>query len=164
MIITSSRRLVIRQFASGDADAMSAVLGDPDVMRFSDNGVLSPGEFREWTERQLASYRLKQGPGRWAIATKARGTVIGYAGLTFDTERCEPDELELGFRLAKAYWRRGYASEAAAAVVDYGFVTLQPRRIIAFVDPANTASVRVIERLGLRFESLVNFPGYGHPD
>ena len=164
MIITRSARLIVRRFTVDDAGAMSAVLGDPEVMRFSDNGVLSPPEIRTWVQRQIASCDNAAGPGRWAIVTKAGDTAFGYIGLTIEPERCGPGEAELGFRLARNCWGRGYATEAAGAVIDFGFRTFRPRRIIAIADPANAASVRVIEKLGMNFDSLVSFPGYDHPD
>jgi [ribosomal protein S5]-alanine N-acetyltransferase len=164
MIIARTARLTIRRFTAHDAGAMSAVLGDAEVMRYSDTGALQPPDIHIWIERQIARYPDGDGPGRWAIAENATGTVIGYAGLTREPERCETGEAELGFRLARCCWGRGYATEAAAAVLDYGFRTFRPRRIAAIVDPANAASVRVIEKLEMRFDSLVSFPGYDHPD
>jgi RimJ/RimL family protein N-acetyltransferase len=73
-------------------------------------------------------------------------------------------EVEIGYRLARSAWRQGYATEAARAVRDYAFFTLGIRRLIALIDPENLASVRVAEKIGMRYEKEVMLEGYEHPD
>ncbi|MFP3942959.1 MAG: GNAT family N-acetyltransferase [Alphaproteobacteria bacterium] len=163
-IIARSARLTLRRFGNHDAEAMMDVLGDPDVMRFSDLGVLSRREIMEWTRCHAAGSRNQAKLGRWAVVETDSAAVTGYIGLTREPGRSGPDEAELGFRLARRYWGQGYASEAAGAALSYGFDSVRLQCIFAVVDPANAASVRVLEKLGMRFDSLVSFPGYTHPD
>ena len=71
---------------------------------------------------------------------------------------------ELGFRFARQQWGKGYATEAARAIVRYAFESTEIQRVIAVVDPHNLASVRVLEKLGMSFHELVMFDGYDYPD
>jgi RimJ/RimL family protein N-acetyltransferase len=73
-------------------------------------------------------------------------------------------EIELGYRLARLAWGRGYATEAAHAVRDLAFTTLGLKRLIAMIDPANGASIRVAEKIGMQYEKDIVFGGYNHPD
>jgi RimJ/RimL family protein N-acetyltransferase len=77
---------------------------------------------------------------------------------------CGQPETEIGYRLARPYWGRGYATESARAVRDYALNTLRLPRLIAMIDPQNVASIRVVEKLGMHYEKDVMFEGYTHPD
>ena len=100
----------------------------------------------------------------WAIVLKRDGAVAGYCGLSRFPDRCAAHETEIGFRLRRADWGRGFATEAAMAVRDHAFNQLRLSKLIATIDPANVASVRVAEKVGLRYERDVIFKGYDHPD
>ena len=73
-------------------------------------------------------------------------------------------EVEIGYRLRRSAWGQGYATEAAQEVRDYAFHTLGMKRLIAIIDPANVASIRVAEKIGMNYEQDVMFEGYTHPD
>jgi len=73
-------------------------------------------------------------------------------------------EIEIGYRLAKSAWGQGYATEAARSVRDFAFLTLGMKRLIAMIDPSNVASIRVAEKIGMRYERDVMFDSYTHPD
>jgi RimJ/RimL family protein N-acetyltransferase len=90
--------------------------------------------------------------------------VIGYCGLFAFPDINGRPEIEIGYRLERAAWGNGYATEAACAVRDYAFAILQIPRLIALIDPANVASIRVAEKIGMRYEQEVLLPGYTHPD
>ncbi len=139
------------------------VFRDPEVMRFGD-GVQSPDWVRQWLQRRLEDYHQGRGLGVWAVVEKSSGETIGYCGLFFFPDVCGQPEIEIGYRLARSHWGRGYATEAARAVRDYAFQTLNVQRLIALIDPENTASIRVAEKLGMVYEKDVMFPGYTHPD
>lgn len=164
MPLAASDRLLLRRFVADDARAMTAVFCDPEVMRFSDAGVRTAAFVDRWIAEQVAGYCGGGGLGRWAIVEIATRAVIGYIGLTRAPGRCGPDEAELGFRLARAYWGRGYATEAAVLARDHATAELRLQRIVAIVDPGNTESVRVVEKLGMRFERAIMLDGYTHPD
>jgi RimJ/RimL family protein N-acetyltransferase len=163
MLIAKTDRLILRHFTLADADAMAKIFGDAEVMRYGP-GVQTPqwvdDWLRSWIERRYAEW----GFGFWAVVEPSSGAVIGYCGLTQFSNRCAAGEAELGYRLARAHWGQGYATEAARAVRDHAFATLALPRLIAMIDPRNTASLRVAEKLGMRYERDVMFEGYTHPD
>ena len=143
---------------------MAVVLGDAEVMRFSDAGPLNEAEVAHWLREQVEAYSLSQTFGRWAICEKLAGQVIGYIGLTQDEGRTAEREAELGFRLVRRSWGRGYATEAAQAVVVDAFGADKVDRLIGIVDPHNGASVRVLQKLGMSYARPISFEGYDYPD
>ncbi len=160
-MIARTKRLLLRPFAESDVEAMCRVLCDPEVMKFS-MGVMAAGDVAAWIEGCVEDY-ARWGFGLRAVVLKTEGRVVGYCGLT-ELHIDGQTEIEVGYRLARGVWSRGYATEAATAVRDYGFGVLSLSRLVALVDPDNTASVRVAEKLGMRQEKDVMMPGYDHPD
>ena len=187
MLTLSTPRLTIRPFVEGDAPAMAAVLGDTEVMRFSESGPLDEAEVSNWIDEQVKAYSLARYFGRWAICENAGSQAIGYVGLTQDEGRTAEREAEsaqaigyvkltqeegltgareaeLGFRLARRSWGKGYATEVARAVVDDAFGAGRVERLIGIVDPHNVASVRVLQKLGMSYVRPISFEGYDYPD
>ena len=162
-VIVETDRLVIRLFSLSDAGAMHSIFGDPEVMRFGD-GVQTVEWVQEWLRSCLENYRQKSRIGPWAVIEKNSESVIGYCGLFYFPDVCGQPETELGYRLARRHWGRGYATEAARAVLNYAFNTLHLPRLIAIIDPQNVRSIRVVEKLGMHYEKDVMFKGYTHPD
>ena len=162
-IITETPRLLLRHFDVADADALQHVFGDPAVMHFGP-GVQTPQWVDEWLRTWIDRRYAAWGFGMLAVVEKSSDAVIGYCGLTQFNNRCAPDDVELGYRLARAQWGRGYATEAATAARDHAFAALALPRIIAMIDPRNTASLRVAEKLGMRYEHDILLEGYTHPD
>jgi hypothetical protein len=121
--------------------------------------VLDADGVRAWTEaRQVHADRV------WMIRPRTGKQRLGYCGL-FDLDAVnDRPEVEIGYRLLPVGWGHGYATEAARAVRDHALRDLGPRRLIALIDPANTRSIRVAERLGMTLEAEVMLPGYTHPD
>jgi RimJ/RimL family protein N-acetyltransferase len=144
-----TERLTIRAFdPDGDAEAMLAVYGDdPEVMRFIPG--LATVRARLETYRRASSRR---GFSSWAVAERENGRVFGDVGFgIFEPTR----DIELGYTLARAYWGRGYATEAAEACLALGLALLGAPRIIALADEENVASQRVAERIGMtRLETI----------
>ena len=158
----TTERLFLRQFHILDAEAMFRVFCDPEVMRFGD-GVQSKEWVNAWLRTCLERYFI-WGFGPYAVVEKRAQEVIGYCGLFYFADIDGQPEVEIGYRLARSAWGKGYATEAATAVRDHAFTTLGIKRLIALVDPANTASIRVAEKLGMRYEKEVMLEGYTHPD
>ena len=159
MIIAETQRLVLRQFHIADALAMERVLCDAEVMQYS-AGIKAPAEVPKWLAGCLEDYHRKWGFGLWAVVDKSQREVIGYCGLSYFPDVGGQAEVEVGYRVARAYWGKGLATEAALAVRDYAFTTLCLRRLVAMIDPRNVASIRVAEKLGMRFEKQVLFQGF----
>lgn len=163
MVIVETERLILRHVQLSDAQAMYRVFGDAEVMRYGD-GVQTEAWVRDWLRKCLEHDYPTWGFGPWAVVEKASRDVIGYCGLFHFPDVGGQPEVEIGYRLARAFWGRGYATEAVLTVRDYGFNTLGLPRLIAMIDPQNAASIRVAEKAGMRYEKDVMFAGYTHPD
>lgn len=161
MVVTETPRLSLRQFELEDSAPLLSVFGDEAVMRYGD-GVQTPAWVRAWLLEVQKSYRT-HGYGNWAVVDK-KADLLGYCGLSYVDELAGHSEVALGYRLARRYWGQGYASEAVAATINYGFDTLGLKRLVATIDPYNAASIRVAEKAGMVYEQDVMFGGYTHPD
>jgi ribosomal-protein-alanine N-acetyltransferase len=142
-----SERLLLRPFTADDAEALHSIWGDPAAARFG--GDWPRPETVADTLRYLERIRAGQaerGYALWAVVERETGRLIGDCGL-FLADEVGPD-VELAYGLAPDVWGRGYATEAAAACVRAGFEQLGLERIVADVDPSNTASIRVLEKAG----------------
>ncbi len=138
--------LDLRPFAEDDAQAMHRIYSDPIVMRYVATG---PAASIGATERLLYDYEIHQrthGFSFWGVVERASGALIGDAGLY----RTPGGEIELGYTLGQPWWGRGYATEAARAWLEAAFGPLGFPAVIALAEPANTASLRVLEKVGMR--------------
>ncbi len=162
MTILETDRLVLRQFELSDNLSMLRVFGDARVMQYGD-GVQTQEWVSEWIHSCLKSYQ-KRGFGPWAVVKNVTRNVVGYCGLIYYSDVNGNSEIEIGYRLARVFWGQGYATEAALAVRDYGFSALGFRRLVSIIDPENTVSIRVAEKLDMKYEGDVIFDGYTHPD
>jgi hypothetical protein len=163
MVIAETEQLILRHFHIADNDAMDCVFGDAEVMYYG-RGVQTREWVRAWLRGCLEDYHQKWGFGLWAVVEKSSRDVIGFCGLTHFPDVGGQPETEIGYRLARAHWGRGYATDAARAVRDYSFGTLNLRRLISIIHPHNVASIRVAEKTGLTYEKDVMLEGYTRPD
>lgn len=161
--IATTNRLTLRHFHILDAEPMYQIFGNPDVMRFGD-GIQTKEWVQGWLRTCLERYYQIWGFGPYAVVEKQNSNVIGYCGLFLFPDIHGKPEVEIGYRLARSTWGQGYATEAARAVREYAFHTLGLKRLIAIIDPANLASLRVAEKIGMHYEKEVMFEGYTHPD
>lgn len=154
-----TERLLLREFRESDWRAVYEMMTDERVTRYIPVDAPSEEEMREWV-RFLAHEARQARPPRHDFAVVARpldadleGVLIGSCWITI-----QPAELrqgDLGYVLGHSYWGRGYATEAARAVLRYGFQELDLHRIYATCRPANVASWRVMEKLGMRREGCL---------
>jgi ribosomal-protein-alanine N-acetyltransferase len=152
-----TEHLLLRQFTAADLELYSeCIFADPDVTRFLPKRDISPRERAERVLKYFGEHWQKHGFGDWAVTDKADGQLIGHCGLNFVPEA---GEVEVEYALAKAYWGRGIATEAARASLRYAFETLKLERVIALADPKNIASWRVMEKAGLTYQKEVFFFG-----
>jgi len=154
-VVEETPRLILREFTGEDLPALTTILGDPRVMRFSVSGPLSRDAVAQFLQRSQAVY-AEHGCGLWAVVERATHELLGYCGLVWQEVDGQP-ELEVGYRLAPAWWGRGIATEAALAARDHALVRLGRNRLIALIDPANGASRRVAEKLGMHLEKETTF-------
>ena len=153
-VVTETPRLAIRWWEASDEEALAAIYGDGNVMRYIGEGYPN-GFTREQTKKALSHMVTRSQNDRlaiWAVVLKETNAVIGACGLV-PLEKT--GDIEIAFIYGKPSWGKGYAYEAACAVHDYGFTQLQLPRIVAVVNPFNARSIALINRLGMRFEHVV---------
>ena len=159
MIVTESTRLIIREFEVEDSISLMDVFGDEEVMRYGDG--VKTLEWVEYSVREMRKDYHVPGYGKWAVVAKDSTALLGYCGLE-DLDINGKQEVAIGYRLARPYWGQGYASEAAIAVRDYGLHALKLKRLVATIDPDNTASIRVVQKAGFIYEKDIMLDT--HPD
>ncbi|MEU9043174.1 MULTISPECIES: GNAT family N-acetyltransferase [unclassified Kitasatospora] len=147
-----TERLVLRPFTEADADHLFALDNDPEVMRFINGGKpADPEAIRTRTlPRLLHDHPCSGTRGFWATEEKATGTFLGWFELR-PLDDHDPTVVELGYRLNRAAWGKGYATEGSRALIGKGFTDLAVRRITANTMAVNTPSRRVMEKCGLSF-------------
>lgn len=157
-VILETDRLLLREYVEEDAEAFFKLNNDPEVLRFvPDKRLLNVEQARQiLIDHPIADYR-KYGLGRGACILKSTGEQIGFAGLKYLEEL---GEVDVAFRLMRIHWGHGLATEASLASVRFGFANLGLKRIIGLVMPENIASVRVLEKTGLRYAETVTFWGH----
>lgn len=150
-------RLRLRRITLDDADLMFAVWNDPAFIRnVGDRGVRTEEQARKEIEAGALQLYAEHGYGPYAIELRASGERIGICGLF---RRESLDDPDIGFALLPDYCRQGYGEEAALAVVEHARDDLALRTLTAIVSPDNAASIRLIEKLGLRFCRMITMPG-----
>lgn len=152
--ILETRRLILRRLTIDDLEPLAALYRDPEVRKHfpeGDHGVMTLEETKEELEWVINVYYAKHGFGLWATVHKETGKFIGRCGLlpwTVDGR----EEVEIAYLLAREYWGQGLATEAARAILQYGFEHLGWTRLVCFIDPGNDASRRVAEKIGMTLE------------
>ncbi len=158
-VFLATERLVLRRFTEDDVSNLVELDGDPEVMRFVNGG--RPTSRAEIEDDVLPAfldhYERYAGAGFWAAIEKPTGLFVGWFHLR-PADGAPPGEVELGYRLRRSAWGKGYATEGARAVVDQGFTELGVERIVASTMVVNVASRRVLEKAGLRFVRVFHQP------
>jgi ribosomal-protein-alanine N-acetyltransferase len=153
--ILETKRLFFRRFIPDDLKALFALYSDPEVRRYFPEGTLTYEETKEELEWFLNGHPAHPELGLWATIHKETGKFIGRCGLLPWTIEDRP-EVEVAYMLAKAYWGQGLGTEAAQAILDYGFEQLQLSRLICLIDAENQASQKVAQKIGMTFEKEVD--------
>ncbi|MBA3454431.1 MAG: GNAT family N-acetyltransferase [Deltaproteobacteria bacterium] len=150
-------RLILRPWRDEDAAPFAALNADPAVME-QFPALLTSAESAAMCER-IRSQFTREPFGLWAVEVPGIAPFIGFTGLS--RPAWWPEVVEVGWRLAHAYWGEGYATEAARAALDWGFRSVALDEIVAFVVPSNVRSQRVMDRLGMKRD----FDGdFDHPN
>jgi RimJ/RimL family protein N-acetyltransferase len=154
-------RLLLRQWRDDDLDAWAALNADPEVREFF-GGVLT----REQAHASMSAFRdaiAARGWGWWAVEVRATGELAGMAGLDPVDDGLPFQGVEIGWRLARWAWGRGYATEAARQVLAYGFETLGLDEIVAIAAAGNVRSHAVMKRLGMTHDPADDFDSPAEP-
>jgi RimJ/RimL family protein N-acetyltransferase len=154
-----TERLVLRRFTADDVDILVELDSDPAVMHFVTGGRPTP---RREVENEilpafLGYYERFAGYGFWAAIEKSSGRFVGWFHFR-PAKGADPDEVELGYRLHRSVWGKGYATEGSRALIDKGFAELGVRRVVAFTMVVHVASRRVLEKAGLRLVRTFHQP------
>jgi RimJ/RimL family protein N-acetyltransferase len=153
-VFLETERLWLRRFTDGDVDILVDLDGDPAVMRYVSGGPPTPREVLEHDHipAYLDYYRRYEGFGFWAAIEKASGVFLGWFHFRadWDDPLDHPEVVELGYRLKRSAWGKGYATEGSRALVDKGFAELGVQRVVAFTYGPHLASRRVMEKVGMR--------------
>ena len=159
MIVLQTERLRLRQMAPADAAFMLGLLNDPAWHRFiGDRGIRTVEAARDYIRAGPMAMVARLGFGFYIVELKAHGCPIGVCGLA---KRDFLDDVDIGYAFLPQYGGQGYALEAAWGVMAHA-AQLGLRRIVATVRPGNSASIRLLEKLGLRFERTIEAPDTAH--
>lgn len=149
MNIIETERLILREWEDQDLETFSEINRDPKVMEFMPN-LLSVEETSNWVKRIKQDF-IEYGYGYWAVTIKSTKEFIGYTGLNFlDYEAHFTPVVEISWRIASKHWGKGYATEAAKAVLKIGFEKYGLKEIVSLTVPANKRSIRVMEKTGMK--------------
>jgi [ribosomal protein S5]-alanine N-acetyltransferase len=155
-MILETPRLILRPFREEDIERLAELMANRDFMRFS----LGPYTHKQTKAvlQKFLSWNKARLPSPFAVVLRENNDVLGYCGFLHHAEL--PGEVEIGYRLDRAYWNRGLITEGARVVRDYAFVGLQLPRVISLIHPENVPSRRVAEKIGLMPEREITFRGF----
>jgi ribosomal-protein-alanine N-acetyltransferase len=141
-----TEQVLLRRLKPDDAAALFCIVGDPTVMRY-----WAPGPDHDVSEtsariNDIDEHWRVHGFGDWALVSRPDGVVIGFGGLH---HLADMTEVNIGYALEKARWHQGMGTEVCRLLLDHGFRELSLPRIVAVIDPRNTASIKLVEKLGL---------------
>ena len=152
MNILETERLSLRQFTADDAEFIFELVNEPSfIQNIGDRGVRTLSDAVRYIEAGPISSYARNGFGLYLVQLKESGESIGMCGLI---KRDALDDVDIGYAFLPKFWSKGYAVEAALAVKAQGH-SLGLKRIVGITDPANTGSIRVLEKIGFTFEKMI---------
>ena len=168
--ILETERLILQVPQSSDLNDLIALRTDPEVMRCLGGfgqafgtGVIQDIDEIKYQLSLAQDYFDTYGLGFFCAFEKATGNFVGQAGLFHLCFNTKQSDIELAYRLHKKYWARGYATELAIALIDWGLYTYKLPKIIAPVHPGNERSIRVLEKSGMACEGTICYKGHHIP-
>jgi RimJ/RimL family protein N-acetyltransferase len=156
-----TERLVIRALDPSDAKAWIAMVSDPEVRRFLPPGPEPTMETFEGAIKSRHAMERELGYSMWAVEDRTTGMFIGQCGIrpARSMDKDAGSEIDLAYHFARASWNKGYAAEAAIAVLAHGLGPVGLESIMAVTVPENVGSWRVMEKVGMHYEGLANYYG-----
>lgn len=155
-MILETERLYLRPLEEKDLEVLAPMYSNINVMRFIGSGKTLT---RAQTEKSVANwneYQTKHGFSNWAVIRKEDDTFLGKCGLSWLPDN---SDVEISYIFDEPYWGMGYATEISKAVLDYGLNKLGLHQIIALVYPQNSPSIKVIEKIGMKYEREAEYWG-----
>jgi RimJ/RimL family protein N-acetyltransferase len=159
MVVLETNRLRLRRLEVDDADFILRLLNEPSFLQnIGDKGVRTRDDARLYIlNGPVASYE-KFGFGLYLVELRESGAPVGMCGLL---KRDVLEDVDIGYALIPEFWSKGYAVESVTAVMSYASKVLGLKRVVAVVNPDNQSSIRLLERIGLRFERMVRLSDGG---
>ena len=153
MSVLETERLTLREITTDDAEFLLGLLNEPSfIENIGDRNVRTIDDACRYAlNGPIASYK-QHGFGLYLVVLKETGAPIGICGLV---KRDSLPDADIGYAFLPAYWRKGYALEATTATKRHAFEVLGHKHLLAIVNPANASSIRVLDKLGLKFERMV---------
>ena len=163
-IFIETQRLVLREILPTDIAGMLELDSDPEVHRYLGDSPVTDKERIIDVINFIRQQYIDNGVGRWAVIDKATNRFIGWAGLKFVTETINDhtNYYDLGYRIIRKFWNKGFATEAATALLNYAFEKLNIEVVCAWVDCDNIASNKVLKKVGFRFIKKFDLDGIMH--
>jgi ribosomal-protein-alanine N-acetyltransferase len=156
MRILETERLLLRSQQPEDLERLAKMFGDEEVMRFMGDGKTLPRSAAEQSIKRWNEYEREHGYTNWAVIRKEDNAFIGKCGFNILPD---DSDIELAYMLDEPYWGMGYATEISKAVLEYGVNKLDLKRIVALIYPQNSPSIRVIEKIGMKYEKEAEYWG-----
>ncbi|MFB4166919.1 GNAT family N-acetyltransferase [Virgibacillus sp. JSM 102003] len=151
----TSERLFFRPYTDNDFEFLMSLLSDPEVVRFIGNGetkdINSGQDFLNWI---YSTYEFGEGIGLLVLVDKEDRTLVGHAGLVPQTIEGN-EEMEIGYWISRRHWGKGYATESAKALLEYGSKLLDKKRFISLIQPDNVASIKIAKKLGMELDKNI---------
>lgn len=154
-IIIETERTIMRNLSVNDANDFYSLNLDPEVLKYTGDEQFINIQAAENFLKNYDQYQ-KYGVGRLAVINKSTQEFIGWCGLKYSPEK---DEYDIGFRFFKKHWNKGYAKETAIKCLDFGFNHLNLKRIVGRAMKNNVGSIKVLEKIGMKFKAYFNFDG-----
>jgi RimJ/RimL family protein N-acetyltransferase len=147
--ILESERMILRELDESDISALAEIYADCDVMQYIGRGVVLSYEQTKKSIKNWKNHYKMFKFGNWATIEKSTGKFIGLCGLSWLPDHTD---VEVSYLFEKSSWGKGYATEIARSILDYGFHDFGLMRIVALVYPQNTPSIHIIDKLGMKYE------------
>ena len=147
--ILETDRLLLREIQREDFDELYRMNSDPDVMKYVGDGTTrNHDQMEKELDILMSHYIRKPGLGIWATILKISNTFVGASGLVYYDNT---PEIEIGYRMLKEHWNKGYATEASFGLLNYGFAVLKLAKIVSSAHVDNMASQRVMQKIGMKY-------------
>ena len=158
MRVLETARLTFREATTEDGDFVLELLNEPSYIRHvADRGLRTREDAARYIEEKFLPSYAQHGFGFYVVELKSNGEAIGICGLA---KRETMEDVDVGYSFLERFWGNGYAVEAASAVMNYARGVLGLRRVVGVTAPENASSIKVLEKIGLRFEKMIHLPGF----
>jgi ribosomal-protein-alanine N-acetyltransferase len=156
MSVIETPRLSLREISTGDDEFIFALMNEPAyIQNIGDRGIRTLEDARKYIRDKFEASYAKFGYGLYLVELKEGQVSLGICGLVRRDALEHPD---IGFAFLREHWSRGFALESASATMGHGFGALGLKTMLGVTSPSNRASIRLLEKLGLRYQTMIRVP------